>query len=79
MKHGLLLHKIENESLRKFLKFVQTNKAESDFTRRLNDMVETQKKVEELKKTYLSWSLHDSDVRREGRLLFAIAQSTTKV
>ncbi len=58
--------KIENESLRKFLKFVQTNKAESDFTRRLNDMVETQKKVEELKKTYLSWSLHDSDVRREG-------------
>ena len=58
--------KIENESLRKFLKFVQTNKAESDFTRRLNDMVETQKQVEELKKTYLSWSLHDSDVRREG-------------
>ena len=30
-------------------------------------MVETQKKVEELKKVYLSWSLHDSDVRREGR------------
>ena len=30
-------------------------------------MVETQKKVEELKKTYLSWSLHDSDMRREGR------------
>ena len=30
-------------------------------------MVETQKEVEELKKTYLSWSLHDSDVRREGR------------
>ena len=30
-------------------------------------MVETQKKVEELKKTYLSWSLHDSDVRREAR------------
>ncbi len=29
-------------------------------------MVETQKKFEELKKTYLSWSLHDSDVRREG-------------
>ena len=29
-------------------------------------MVETQKKVEELKKVYLSWSLHDSDVRREG-------------
>ena len=59
--------KIENESLKAFLKFVQTNTAESDFTRRLDDMVETQKKVEELKKTYLSWSLHDSDVRREGK------------
>ena len=59
--------KVENESLRAFLKFVQTNKAESDFTRRLEKMVETQKQVEELKKTYLSWSLHDSDVRREGR------------
>ncbi|MBR6216579.1 MAG: Rpn family recombination-promoting nuclease/putative transposase, partial [Spirochaetaceae bacterium] len=58
--------KIKNKSLRAFLKFVQTNTAESDFTRRLDDMVETQKKVEELKKTYLSWSLHDSDVRREG-------------
>ena len=42
--------KIENKSLRAFLKFVQTNTAESDFTRRLDDMVETQKKVEELKK-----------------------------
>ena len=30
-------------------------------------MVQTQKKVEELKKTYLSWSLHDSDVLREGK------------
>ena len=59
--------KIENESLKAFLKFVQTNKAESDFTRRLDKMVETQKKVEELKKAYLSWSLHDSDVRREAR------------
>ncbi|MBO4729296.1 MAG: Rpn family recombination-promoting nuclease/putative transposase, partial [Spirochaetaceae bacterium] len=59
--------KIENKSLRAFIKFVQTNTAESDFTRRLDDMVETQKKVEELKKVYLSWSLHDSDVRREGR------------
>ena len=30
-------------------------------------MVKTQKKIEELKQTYLSWSLHDSDVRHEGR------------
>ena len=59
--------KIENKSLQAFLKFVQTGTAESDFTRRLNDMVETQKKAEELKKVYLSWSLHDSDVRYEGK------------
>ncbi|MBO7485976.1 MAG: hypothetical protein J6T84_07960 [Spirochaetaceae bacterium] len=58
---------VKNENLRSFLKFVQTNKAESDFTRRLDDMVKTQKKIEELKQTYLSWSLHDSDVRHEGR------------
>ena len=29
-------------------------------------MVETQKKIEELKQTYLSWSLHDRDVRHAG-------------
>ena len=58
--------KVKNENLRSFLKFVQTNKAESDFTRRLDDMVKTQKKIEELKQTYLSWSLHDRDVRHEG-------------
>ena len=59
-------NKVKNENLRSFLKFVQTNKAESDFTRRLDDMVKTQKNIEELKQTYLSWSLHDSDVRHEG-------------
>ena len=30
-------------------------------------MVKTQKQIEELKQTYLSWSLHDRDVRHEGR------------
>ncbi|MBO7454703.1 MAG: Rpn family recombination-promoting nuclease/putative transposase [Alphaproteobacteria bacterium] len=59
-------NKMKNENLRSFLKFVQTNKAESDFTRRLDNMVETQKQIEELKQTYLSWSLHDRDVRHEG-------------
>ncbi|MBR4823448.1 MAG: Rpn family recombination-promoting nuclease/putative transposase [Spirochaetaceae bacterium] len=59
--------KIENRNLKAFIKFVQTNTAESDFTRRIDDMVETQKQIEELKKVYLSWSLHDSDMRREGK------------
>ena len=30
-------------------------------------MVETQKAVETNKKFYLSWSLHDTDIRLEGR------------
>lgn len=29
-------------------------------------MVEEQKKIEELKQTYLSWRIHDDDVRYEG-------------
>ena len=59
--------KVNNESLRAFLKFVQTDTAESEFTRRIGNMVETQKAVETNKKFYLSWSLHDTDVRLEGR------------
>ena len=59
---------VENPSLRAFLKYVQTGTAESDFTRRLNKMVEAKKQIEGMKKTYLSWSLHDHDVREEGRI-----------
>ena len=58
--------KVNNESLRAFLKFVQTDMAESEFTRGIGSMVETQKAVETNKKFYLSWSLHDTDVRLEG-------------
>ena len=58
--------KVENESLKAFLKFLQTNTAESEFTRRIGNMVETQKKIEANKKIYLTWSLHDHDVRNEG-------------
>ncbi len=58
--------KVRNAGLRAFLKFIQTDEAESNFTRRLDAMVERKKKIEELRQTYLSWSLHDHDVRREG-------------
>jgi predicted transposase/invertase (TIGR01784 family) len=58
---------VENPSLRAFLKYVQTGTAESDFTRRLNKMVETKKQIEGMKKTYLSWSLRDYDARMEAR------------
>ena len=57
---------VENPSLRAFLKFVQTDTAESELTRRINSMVETQKTIEANKKMYLTWSLHDHDVRNEG-------------
>ena len=59
--------RVENESLRAFLKYVQNNNAESDFTRRISGMVEAQKEMEATKKLYFSWSLHDHDVRKHGR------------
>jgi len=31
-------------------------------------MVEAKKQIEGMKKAYLSWSLHDHDVRMEGRI-----------
>lgn len=48
------------------LKFVQTGKAESDLTRRLDAMVRKQKAIEENKHVYYIWSLHDQDVMLEG-------------
>ena len=59
--------KVKNPKLRAFMKYVQTDEAESEFTRRLRKMVEAQKQIEGTKKLYFSWSLHDFDVRNEGR------------
>lgn len=59
--------KVANTSLQAFLKYVQNNRAESDFTRRIADMVEAQKELEATKKVYFTWSLHDHDVRKHGR------------
>ena len=59
--------KVKNPKLRAFMKYVQTDEAESEFTRRLRKMVEAQKQIEGTKKLYFSWSLHDYDVRNEGR------------
>ena len=58
---------VENPSLRAFLKYIQTGTAESDFTRRLNEMVEAKKQIEGMKKAYLSWSLRDHDAREIAR------------
>ncbi len=58
--------RVKNPKLRAFMKYVQTDEAESEFTRRLRKMVEVQKSIEGTKKLYFSWSLHDYDVRNEG-------------
>ena len=59
--------KVANGSLQAFLRYIQNNRAESDFTRRISDMVEAQKRLEATKKLYFTWSLHDHDVRKHGR------------
>ncbi|MBQ2314478.1 MAG: Rpn family recombination-promoting nuclease/putative transposase, partial [Treponema sp.] len=59
---------VKNPKLRAFLKYIQTGSVETDFTRRLEKMVEAKKQIEGMKKAYLSWSLHDHDVRMEGRI-----------
>ena len=57
-----------NAETKAFLKFLETNKAESDFTRRIRDMVETEKKTEELKTTYFSWGLAEYDAEYRGEV-----------
>ena len=58
---------IKDQKLRAFLKYIQTGTAETDFTRRLEEMVKAKKQIEGMKKAYQSWSLNDHDVREEGR------------
>ena len=59
---------IKKPGLRAFLKYVQTGTAETDFTRRLNKMVEAKKQIEGMKKAYMSWSLRDHDAREIARI-----------
>ena len=58
--------KVVNFEQRALLKFIQEGITETDLTRRLDDMVEKQKKIEANKKLYFTWSLHDYDVKKEG-------------
>ena len=59
--------KAEDWETKTFLKFVETNKADSTFTRRIYDMVETQKTAEGAKQYYYSWGLAERDARYRGR------------
>ncbi len=58
---------VENRELSGLLKFIECGEAETEFTRRLQKMVEIKKENEGLKTTYLSWSLAEHDAIRKGR------------
>ena len=57
----------KNPELRDFLSFVKSNKAESDFTRGIENMVQTKKFEQTFVNEYLAWNLHDQDVLKRGK------------
>ena len=68
--------KESNSEIRDFLSFVMSNKAESDFTRGILNMVQAKKFEQSFLNEYFAWNLHDQDIeqrsreegRREGRM-----------
>ena len=58
----------KNPEIKDFLSFVKNNKAESDFTRGIANMVQTKKFEQTFVNEYLAWNLHDQDVERRGKL-----------
>ena len=57
----------ENPEIKDFLSFVKNNKAESDFTRGIANMVQSKKFEQSFVNEYLAWNLHDQDVERRGK------------
>ena len=58
----------QSSELKGFLKYIECGKAETDFTRRLQKMVEIKIGNEVIKNAYLSWSLAEHDAIRKGRV-----------
>ena len=58
--------KEEDEELRNFLLYLKTKETRSEFTREIEDMVETKKFEQSFINYYLGIKLHESDVRRAG-------------
>ncbi len=58
----------DDAEIKDFLSFVKKNKAESDFTRGIANMVQTKKFEQSFVNEYLAWNLHDRDVERRSRL-----------
>ena len=59
--------RVKNPELRAFLKYVQENKAESDLTRRIEDMVVEKKLLEGWSYSYLREYLYEMELKAEGR------------
>ena len=53
--------------IKEFLSFVKNNKADSDFTRRIAQMVQTKKFENTFVNEYMAWNLHDMDVERRAK------------
>ena len=58
--------KEDNPEIKDFLSFVRSNKADSDFTRRIANMVQAKKFEQTFFNEYMAWNLHDMDVKKQG-------------
>ena len=57
----------ENSEIKDFLSFVRNNKADSDFTREIANMVQTKKFEQTFLNEYMAVHLHELDVQRKSR------------
>ena len=62
----------ENSDIKDFLSFVKNNKAGTDFTGEIANMVQTKKFEQTFLNEYFALNLHEHDVERRGRLKLAI-------
>lgn len=58
--------KEDNPEIKDFLSFVRSKKADSDFTRRIANMVQAKKFEQTFFNEYMAWNLHDMDVKKQG-------------
>ncbi|MGI5172927.1 Rpn family recombination-promoting nuclease/putative transposase [Treponema sp. OMZ 840] len=58
----------ENTELHAFLEYLCQKRATSDFTKNIDELVETAKLNEQFRSTYMSLNIREYDLRREGRI-----------
>ena len=56
----------ENKELKEFLEYLKTGKAKSDFTRRIEEMIQTVKQNEQARQEYRLMSTFEMDARYKG-------------